>query len=63
MKRKSEPQTVDPPEAQQQSRPIQSIALASGKTLERAPTTAIKPDEIPKRRDDRYYARHWGINE
>jgi hypothetical protein len=42
---------------------MQSITLASGKSLERAPTAASKPNATYAPRNEHYYTRHWGINE
>lgn len=63
MKRNNDHPLDDPPGIKQQSVPTQSVSLASGKALARAPATHAPPERIPERNDTRHYARHWGINE
>src|ERR1035437_4250373 len=43
--------------------PGKTRAPESGKTLERVPATLSKAEEMPEPHDERYYAKHWGINE
>jgi hypothetical protein len=67
MKRTSTLQPVAPSETQEPNLPVESAALAPGNAPENvpepAPTTTQAPHEILERGEDRYYARHWGINE
>ena len=63
MKQTSPPHPVAASETEQPNLPVESIALASETTVDTAPTLTPAPYEIPERSDDRYYTRHWGINE
>ncbi|MGO8931331.1 MAG: hypothetical protein ACLQU3_31125 [Limisphaerales bacterium] len=43
--------------------PIEPITSAPEKTPERIPSAIRAPYDIMKWGEDRYYTRHWGINE
>jgi hypothetical protein len=63
MNQTSTTQPVAPAEPDAANRSVESANLASKDILEPAAAITRAPGEIPEWGDDRYYARHWGINE
>ena len=59
----SVPQPLVPSKAQNPSLPVALMPLALEEVPESASPTAPEPPPTVELGDDRYYTRHWGINE